>query len=134
MHYWKLYSLGFIPTQLPLAFAEFAFTGYVIKYISETKAEVMNTTGTTDKFTKTALVCMILITTIIAAGAYIGFLKGDELAGVDGTVEALAAPAAVSGGIGARLMARLGEPLGFAIVGITGGLVTGYFWNGWRKT
>ncbi|MDP2845205.1 MAG: energy-coupling factor ABC transporter permease, partial [Candidatus Methanoperedens sp.] len=133
MHYWKLYSLGFIPTQLPLAFAEFAFTGYVIKYISETKAEVMNTTGSTDKFTKIALVCMILITVIIAAGAYIGFLKGDELAGVDGTVEALAAPAAVSTGIGVRLMARLGEPLGFALVGITGGLVTGYFWNFWRK-
>jgi len=133
MHYWKLYSLGFIPTQLPLAFAEFAFTGYVIKYISETKAEVMNTTGSADKFTKTALVCMILITVIIAAGAYIGFLKGDELAGVDGTVETLAAPAAVSNGIGVRLMARLGEPLGFALVGITGGLVTGYFWNFWRK-
>jgi cobalt/nickel transport system permease protein len=31
MHYWKLYSLGFIPTQLPLAFAEFAFTAYVIQ-------------------------------------------------------------------------------------------------------
>lgn len=134
MHYWKLYSLGFIPTQLPLAFAEFALTGFTIKYISETKAEVMNTTGSTDKFTKTALVCMILITAIIAAGAYIGFLKGDELSGIDGTVEALAAPAAVSTGIGVRLMARLGEPLGFALVGITGGLVTGYFWNCWRKT
>ncbi len=134
MHYWKLYSLGFIPTQLPLAFAEFAFTGYVIKYISETKSEVMNTTSSTDKFTKTALFSMILITAIIAAGAYIGYLKGYNLAGIDGTVEALAAPAAVSSGIGVKLMARFGEPLGFALVGITGGLVTGYFWNSWRKT
>ena len=133
IHYWKLYSLGFIPTQLPLAFAEFAFTGYVIKYLNETKSGVMDTADRTDNFAKTALFSMILITAIIAAGAYIGFLKGDELAGVDGTVEALAAPAAVSTGIGVKLMARFGEPLGFAIVGITGGLVTGYFWNCWRK-
>ncbi len=130
MHYWKLYSLGFIPTQLPLAFAEFAFTGYVIKYISETKAEVIDTA---DRFTKTALMSMILIAAIIAAGAYIGYSKGGDLAGVDGTVEALAAPGTAPEGVGTKLMARIGEPLGFAFVGMTGGLITGYFWNAWRK-
>jgi len=135
VHYWKLYSLGFIPTQLPLAFAEFAFTGYVIKYITETKSELISAPGGVclDRFTKTALCIMVLITLIISAGAYIGYLRGGNMAGVDGTVETLAAPAAVSSGIGVRLMARLGEPLGFALVGITGGLITGYFWNGWRK-
>ncbi len=138
MHYWKLYSLGFIPTQLPLAFAEFAFTGFTIKYISVTKAEVMSAAGSNagcgmDKFTKTAMILMILITSIIAAGAYIGYLGGHQLAGIDGTVESLAAPASVSKGVGVQLMARLGEPVGFALVGITGGLVTGYFFKEFRR-
>ncbi|MCZ7392674.1 MAG: energy-coupling factor ABC transporter permease [Candidatus Methanoperedens sp.] len=134
MHYWKLYSLGFIPTQLPLAFAEFAFTGYVIKYISETKPEVVAPGDVfLDRFTKTALLLMILIASVIAAGAYIGYSGGGNMAGTDGTIEALAAPAAAPDGIGVRLMARFGEPAGFALVGITGGLFTGYFWNAWRK-
>ncbi len=134
LYYWKLYSIGFIPTQLPLAFAEFVFTGYVVKYISDTKKEVIdNKACCADTFTKTALVVMILMVSVIAAGAYLGYLKGGNMAGIDGTVESLAAPSAVSGGIGVRLMARLGEPLGFALVGITGGLVTGYYWNFWRK-
>lgn len=135
MHYWKLYSLGFIPTQLPLAFAEFAFTGYVIKYISETKSELVAPgSACPDKFTRMAYTLMILITLIIAIGAYVGYLRGGNMAGVDGTVESLAAPDATSNGIGVKLMARFGEPLGFAFVGITGGLVTGYFWNAWRKS
>lgn len=135
MHYWKLYSLGFIPTQLPLAFAEFAFTAYVIKYINETKKELIDAPGySIGVFTKTALGLMVLITSVISAGAYLGYLKGGDNAGIDGTVETLAAPNASSEGIGARLMERLGEPIGFAFVGITGGLITGYFWNVWRKS
>ncbi len=134
MHYWKLYSLGFIPTQLPLAFAEFAFTGYVIKYISETKSELIDAQGYgISRFTKTALALMVLIASVIFVGAYFGYINGGGNAGVDGTVETLAAPAAVSNGIGVKLMARLGEPVGFAFVGITGGLVTGYFWSGARR-
>lgn len=132
MFYWKLYSIGFIPTQLPLALAEFAFTGYAIKYISQTKAEAFDTFSI-DRFTKTALLLMFLITGVIAAGAYAGYLGGKDMAGIDGTVEEGAAPDAVPDGIGVRLMARFGEPLGFALVGITGGLATGYFWNSWRK-
>jgi cobalt/nickel transport system permease protein len=135
VHYWKLYSLSFIPTQLPLAFAEFAFTGYVIKYISETKSKLVAPgRACPDKFTRTAFTLMILIALIIAIGAYVGYLRGGNMAGVDGTVETLAAPYAISDGIGAGLMARFGEPLGFAFVCITGGLVTGYFWNAWRKS
>jgi cobalt/nickel transport system permease protein len=134
VHYWKLYSLGFIPTQLPLAFMEFAFTGFTIKYISETKAEVMSAAGGgMDKFTKIAMILMILISSFIAASAYFGYLNGYNLAGIDGTVESLAAPASVSKGVGVRLMARLGEPVGFALVGITGGLVTGYFSREFRR-
>ncbi len=135
MHYWKLYSLGFIPTQLPLAFAEFAFTGYVIKYISETKSELVEPQGHggISRFTKTAMVLMVSITSVIFVGAYFGYINGGDNAGVDGTVETLAAPGAGSDGIGVRLMAMLGEPLGFAFVGITGGLMTGYFWSGIRR-
>ena len=134
MHYWKLYSLGFIPTQLPLCIAEFAFTGYVIKYISETKPEVVAPADfSLDRFTKTALSLMILITALLAIGAYIGYLRGSAMAGTDSTVEAIAAPGAISNGIGVRLMARFGEPIGFGSVGIIGGLITGYFWSGARR-
>ncbi len=131
--YWKLYSLGFIPTQLPLAIAEFAFTGYVIEYISRTKVDVFDTGHSIDMFTKTALALMFLIAAVITAGAYTGHINGKDLAGVDGTLEAYAAPGAVADSIGTRLMKRFGEPLGFALVGITGGLVTGFYWNAWRK-
>ncbi len=134
MHYWKLYSLGFIPTQLPLAFAEFALTGYAIKYISRTNTRVIDADRSIKRFTRTVLAMMFLTGALIAAGAYAGYLGGKDMAGIDGTVEVQAAPDAVSGGIGVRLMERIGEPAGFAFVGITGGLLTGYFWNSWRKT
>ena len=133
VHYWKLYAMGFIPTQLPLCVAEFAFTGYVIKYISETKPEVVAPADIRlDRFTKTALVLMILITSMLAISAYIGYLRGSDMAGTDGTVGVLAAQGAISNGIGVRLMARFGEPIGFGSVGIIGGLVTGYYWNALR--
>ncbi|MCZ7356049.1 MAG: energy-coupling factor ABC transporter permease [Candidatus Methanoperedens sp.] len=129
-HFWKLYSMGFIPTQLPLSISEFAFTAYVIKYVFETRAEVLSGDGSRiDRFTKTALALMIIIASVIAAGAYFGYLKGGNMSGTDGSVESLAAPSAYVTGIGVRLMSRLGEPLGFVFVGITGGLVTGYFWT-----
>jgi cobalt/nickel transport system permease protein len=134
MHYWKLYSLGFIPTQLPLAFAEFAFTAYVIQYIHETgNMEKIDVSCPMDRFTKTALLLMFSIISIIAIGAYVGYLDGANMAGTDGIVEAQAAPLASPDGIGIRLMALLGEPLGFAMVGITGGLFTGYFLSDLRR-
>lgn len=134
IYYWKLYSLGFIPTQLPLAFAEFAFTAYVIKYISETGGmENIQSGCPLDRFTISALLLMVSITSIIAIGAYVGYLGGANMAGTDSTVESRVAPAASPGGIGARLMSVIGEPLGFALVGITGGLFTGYFWSELRR-
>lgn len=133
VHYWKLYAMGFIPTQLPLCIAEFAFTGYVIKHITETKPEMVAPACVgLDRFTKIALGLMILITSLLAIGAYIGYLRGSDMAGTDSTVEALAAPGAISNGIGVRLMARFGEPIGFGSVGIIGGLVTGYYWSALR--
>ncbi|PWB54776.1 MAG: energy-coupling factor ABC transporter permease [Candidatus Methanoperedenaceae archaeon] len=132
LNYWKLYSLGFIPTQLPLAFAEFAFTAYVMKYISETTYKE-NLSPAGDRFSRNALLLMLSITSIIVIGAYIGYLGGASMAGTDSTVEATAKPEASPGGIGTRLMSYLGEPLGFALVGITGGLFTGYFWSEFRR-
>jgi cobalt/nickel transport system permease protein len=134
MYYWKLYSLGFIPTQLPLAFAEFAFTAYVIKYIHETGSmEKIDASCSLDRFTKTALLLMFSIISIIAIGAYIGHMQGADMIGIDGIVEGQAAPDVSPDGIGIRLMAILGEPLGFALVGITGGLFTGYFLSDLRR-
>ncbi len=134
VYYWKLYSLGFIPTQLPLAFAEFAFTAYAIKYISGAKQELIGAASHgKDNFTSTALLLMVVIASVIALGAYVGYLEGGNMAGVDGIVEARAAPGMNPDGIGTRLMARFGEPLGFAFIGITGGLIIGYYWNAWRK-
>jgi len=133
MYYWELYSLGFIPTQLPLAAAEFALTGYALKYINQTGAQVIDTKGSPNRFAKTAFVLMIVIVSLIAAGAYIGYIGGRDMAGIDGIVETNAAKNVVSDGIGVRLMERFGEPAGFALVGITGGLVTGYFWKTGRK-
>ncbi|HEY9205294.1 MAG TPA: energy-coupling factor ABC transporter permease [Candidatus Methanoperedens sp.] len=133
MYYWKLYALGFIPTQLPLAIAEFAFTGYAMEYLSRTGQELASAPKGIDRFTGTAILLMILITSVIAFGAYLGYLKGEAMAGTDSKVEGLAAPDAKQDGIGAGLMARFGEPLGFALVGITGGLFTGYFWPELRR-
>ena len=76
---------------------------------------------------------MFSIISIIAIAAYIGYLDGADMAGIDGTVEEQAAPSASPDGIGIRLMAILGEPLGFAMVGITGGLFTGYFLSDLRR-
>jgi hypothetical protein len=134
LHFWKLYSLGFIPTQLPLAFAEFAFTAYVIKYINESRAIVLkNSTVGIGNFTKTALLLMVIITSVIALASYIGNSGGGNMAGVDGTVEKLAASDARIDGVGQRLMAKFSEPVGFGFVGILGGLLTGYFWIDIRR-
>ena len=132
IYYWKLYSLGFIPTQLPLAFAEFAFTGYVIQYLVKVKTVIVETPqcSYSNNFTKKALLVMLFILSVITAGAYAGYLGGGDNLGIDTVVEELAAPDAVSDGIGVKLMEQFGEPMGFAFAGILGGLVTGYFWTG----
>jgi len=93
----------------------------------------INTSCPLDRFTKTALLLMFSIISIIAIGAYVGHLDGAKMAGTDGIVEAQAAPMASPNGIGIRLMSLLGEPLGFAMVGITGGLFTGYFLSDLRR-
>lgn len=131
--YWRLYALGFIPTQLPLAFAEFAFTGYVISYLARTGSELIDRQNRADIFTRKALFLMLAVTLVIAAGAYLGYQSGGDMVGIDTTVETRAAPGFVPEGIGVNVMGHLGEPLGFALAGTAGGLITGYLWTGFRR-
>jgi cobalt/nickel transport system permease protein len=39
--YWGVYTLGFLPTQIPLAILEFAFTAAAIQYIADHRPEVL---------------------------------------------------------------------------------------------
>ena len=40
-HYWGIFLLGYVPTQLPIAIMEFVFTGLMIRYIAEVRPEMM---------------------------------------------------------------------------------------------
>ena len=42
LQHWLIYSLGFVPTQLPLAIAEFAFTAGIIGYIAEKRPQLID--------------------------------------------------------------------------------------------
>jgi len=65
------------------------------KYISETKGlENISSGCPSGRFTRTALMIMVSITSIIAIGAYIGYLGGANMAGTDSIVESMAAPTA----------------------------------------
>ena len=44
-YHWRLYSIGFIPTQLPLAVVEFIFTGAIVKYIADTRPDIISNLG-----------------------------------------------------------------------------------------
>jgi len=43
--YWAIFSLGFVPTQLPLAIIEFVFTGLVLVYIADVRPEMLKFGG-----------------------------------------------------------------------------------------
>ncbi|HDM36683.1 MAG TPA: energy-coupling factor ABC transporter permease [Candidatus Syntrophoarchaeum butanivorans] len=45
LYHWGLYSLGFVPTQLPLAVAEFIFTAAIVKYIADTRPDIIAKLG-----------------------------------------------------------------------------------------
>lgn len=40
-HYWGIFALGYVPTQLPLAIIEFVFTGLIVRYVAEVRPEMM---------------------------------------------------------------------------------------------
>ena len=86
-----------------------------------------------DRFTKTALVLMVVITAIFIVGAYIGYIGGHEMEGTDAIVEEHAASTAVNVEATSSVPAitdLVGEPLGFTIAGMAAGFIVGYLWTG----
>ena len=87
-----------------------------------------------DRFTKTALVLMVVITAIFCIGAYLGYISGAGMEGTDGVVEDHAAE------IGNReaveliptigIYGDMGEYVGFTLAGVVSGLIVGYLWTG----
>jgi len=47
LNYIGIFMLGYLPTQAPLAILEFVFTGLVIRYIADTRPEMMKWAGWT---------------------------------------------------------------------------------------
>jgi cobalt/nickel transport system permease protein len=45
LNYIGIFMLGYLPTQAPLAVLEFVFTGLVIRYIADTRPEMMKWAG-----------------------------------------------------------------------------------------
>jgi len=41
LSHWALYSMGFMPTQLPLAVAEFVFTAGIVQYIADRRPDLL---------------------------------------------------------------------------------------------
>lgn len=84
-----------------------------------------------DRFTKTALVLMAVITAIFAIGAYLGYAAGSGMEGTDAIVEDTAASTvnAEASQIGPAITDVVGEPIGFTIAGIVAGFIVGYYWT-----
>jgi cobalt/nickel transport system permease protein len=49
LYYWILFSLGFVPTQIPLAIGEFVFTGATVRYVKERRPEFLMKTKPTQE-------------------------------------------------------------------------------------
>ena len=41
LSHWAIYSLGYMPTQLPLAVAEFVFSAGIVQYIADRRPDLM---------------------------------------------------------------------------------------------
>jgi cobalt/nickel transport system permease protein len=48
-YYWMLFTLGFTPTQIPLAIGEFVFTATAVKYVADHRPELMEVIWNTRK-------------------------------------------------------------------------------------
>ncbi|MCW3134826.1 MAG: hypothetical protein N2V78_10915 [Methanophagales archaeon] len=84
-----------------------------------------------DRFTKTALALMVVITVIFVIGAYLGYVAGSEMEGTDAMVEDTAASTAnaEATSLAPAITDVVGEPIGFTIAGIVAGFIVGYFWT-----
>jgi cobalt/nickel transport system permease protein len=145
VQHWEIYMLGYLPTQLPLAILEFAFTAAAVQYIQIHRPEILNwwrgfpATSTTiiksaepvkqklsnhgrrsklDKFTKYALITMVIMLAIMLVSTYVGVnVFGGKMAGTD---------TSVARGFSYLHYSMYDEYVVFTIGGAVGGLLIGY--------
>ena len=145
VQHWEIYMLGYLPTQLPLAVLEFAFTAAAVQYIHIHRPEILTwwrgfpsishkplnsakhmdlkpsnrQRRKIDKFTKYALLALAVILVIQLVLTYIGVnVFGGEMGGTDTSVAS-----------GSSLLvhySRVDQYIAFGIGGAAGGLVVGY--------
>jgi ABC-type Co2+ transport system permease subunit len=138
--------LGYLPTQIPLAILEFAFTAAAVQYINIHRPEILtwwkgfpatspilpksskptyvkpsnHKRSKIDKFTKYALLTMTIIIAIMLVSTYVGVnVFGGKMGGTDSSV--------ASGGFSFLThYTMVDEYIVFTIGGAAGGLVVGY--------
>jgi cobalt/nickel transport system permease protein len=141
--HWMIYMLGYLPTQIPLAILEFAFTATAVQYISTHRPEILTwwrggpknpqplkqaiaepteekvSHRRIDRFTKYALITMAAIVAIMIVSTYIGVtVFHGEMGGTDASVAA--------GFSFLTNYTEADEYIVFTIAGAIGGLVVGY--------
>jgi len=144
--HWEIYMLGYLPTQIPLAILEFAFTAAAVQYIQIYRPEILTwwkgfpTTpriptdsskpvdrkvsnrrrSKIDRFTKYALLTMTIIIAIMLVSTYVGVnVFGGKMGGTDSAV--------ASGGFSLLThYTMVDEYVVFTIGGAAGGLLVGY--------
>ncbi len=145
--HWEIYMLGYLPTQLPLAILEFAFTAAAVQYIQIHRPEILTwwrgfpavahtpiVTSSSkpvnrkverqahrsriDKFTKYALITMTVMLAIMLVSTYVGVtIFGGKMAGTDSSV---------ARGFSFLHYSMYDEYVVFTIGGAVGGLLIGY--------
>ncbi len=144
--HWEIYMLGYLPTQIPLAILEFAFTAAAVQYIQVHRPEILTwwrgipaiagapTVSSKpsepklsnpkrhriDRFTKYVLITMTLMVAIMLVSTYVGVnVFGGKMGGTDSSV--------ASGGFSFLThYTMVDEYVVFTIGGAAGGLVVGY--------
>ncbi len=124
---WKIFMLGFAPTQVPLAALEFAFTAGVIKYLAEKKPKMFITNEKKiSNMTKKVVALWLIVIVVVLAGAYFGSRTGD-LGGTDAAVEEMAAKLGSKEPSNPVALSEFGENVAFTLAGLLAGIFTGYF-------
>ncbi len=144
--HWEIYMLGYLPTQIPLAILEFAFTAAAVQYIQVHRPEILkwwrgfptnspmvsdlpktvdvkpsnHGRHKIDKFTKYALLTMIIMLAIMLVSTYVGVnVFGGKMGGTDSAV--------AKGGFSYLThYTMVDEYVVFGIGGCVGGFFVGY--------
>ena len=83
-----------------------------------------------DRFTKIALILMLVLTASFCIGSYIGYMSGSEM---ETAYVVVMEEAAVAANVEPKHIIHgitdvVGEPVGFTIAGIVAGFIIGYCW------